>query len=70
MFSQTPHAPSSRGTSSSPPAENDSAPLTGCRVHSFHAYEKYGNVREAAESLGMTPSTFVRKRQKYTKDAD
>ena len=24
-----------------------------------HAYEKYGNVREAAESLGMTPSTFV-----------
>lgn len=35
-----------------------------------HAYEKYGNVREAAESLGMTPSTFVRKRQKYTKDAD
>ena len=30
-----------------------------------HAYEKYGNVREAAESLGMTPSTFVRKRQKY-----
>ena len=45
-------------------------PLTGCRVHSFHAYEKYGNVREAAESLGMTPSTFVRKRQKYTKDAD
>ena len=35
-----------------------------------HAYEKYGNVREAAGSLGMTPSTFVRKRQKYTKDAD
>ena len=35
-----------------------------------HAYEKYGNVREAAESLGMTPSTFVRKRQKYTKGAD
>lgn len=35
-----------------------------------HAYEKYGNVREAAESLGMTPSTFVRKRQKYTKNAD
>lgn len=26
-----------------------------------HAYEKYGNVREATESLGMTPSTFVRK---------
>ncbi len=45
-------------------------PLTGCRVHSFHAYEKYGNVREAAESLGMTPSTFVRKRQKYTKNVD
>lgn len=35
-----------------------------------HAYEKYGNIREAAESLGMTPSTFVRKRQKYTKGAD
>lgn len=35
-----------------------------------HAYEKYGNVREAAESLEMTPSTFIRKRQKYTKDAD
>lgn len=32
--------------------------------------EKYGNVREAAESLGMTPSTFVRKRQKYTKNMD
>lgn len=45
-------------------------PLTRCRVHSFHAYEKYGNVREAAESLGMTPSTFVRKRQKYTKNVD
>lgn len=24
-----------------------------------HAYEKYGNVREAAESHRMTPSTFV-----------
>lgn len=31
-----------------------------------HAYEVYGNVREAAESLSMTPSTFVRKRQKYS----
>lgn len=30
-----------------------------------HAYETFGNVREAATSLGMTPSTFVRKRQKY-----
>ena len=30
-----------------------------------NAYETYGNVREAAASLGMTPSTFVRKRQKY-----
>ena len=45
-------------------------PLTGCWVHSFHSYEKYRNVREAAESLGMTPSTFVRKRQKYTKNVD
>ena len=34
-----------------------------------HAYETYGNVREAAASLGMTPSTFVRKRQKYKKEA-
>ncbi|MFR8016396.1 MAG: helix-turn-helix domain-containing protein [Clostridiaceae bacterium] len=39
-------------------------------MHSFHSYEKYRNVREAAESLGMTPSTFVRKRQKYTKNVD
>ena len=31
-----------------------------------HAYEVYGNVSEAAESLSMTPSTFVRKRQKYS----
>lgn len=29
------------------------------------AYDKYGNVREAAASLGMDPSTFVRKRKKY-----
>lgn len=29
------------------------------------AYEKYGNVRQAAASLGMDASTFVRKRQKY-----
>ena len=29
------------------------------------AYEKYGNVRDAAASLGMDSSTFVRKRQKY-----
>lgn len=28
------------------------------------AFEKYGNVRDAAESLGMSASTFVRKRQK------
>lgn len=28
------------------------------------AYRKYGNVREAARSLGMDPSTFVRKRKK------
>ena len=30
-----------------------------------HAYKTYGNVRDAAASLGMTASTFVRKRQKY-----
>lgn len=29
------------------------------------AYEKYGNVRDAAASLGMDPSTFVRKRKRY-----
>ena len=29
------------------------------------AYEKYGNVRSAAASLGMDSSTFVRKRKKY-----
>jgi PAS domain S-box-containing protein len=29
------------------------------------AYQQYGNVREAAKSLNMTASTFVRKRQKY-----
>ena len=28
------------------------------------AFEKYGNVRDAADSLGMSASTFVRKRQK------
>ncbi|MBS7009883.1 sigma-54 interaction domain-containing protein [Anaerostipes sp.] len=28
-----------------------------------HAYETYGNVRDAAASLGMAPSTFVRKRK-------
>ena len=31
-----------------------------------HAYKLYGNVRDAAKSLGITPSTFVRKRQKHT----
>lgn len=29
------------------------------------AYRTYGNVRDAAKSLGMTHATFVRKRQKY-----
>jgi DNA-binding NtrC family response regulator len=29
------------------------------------AYARYGNVRDAAESLGMDPSTFVRKRRRY-----
>ena len=29
------------------------------------AYKKYGNVREAAASLGMDASTFVRKRKRY-----
>ncbi|WP_329384724.1 sigma-54 interaction domain-containing protein [Anaerofustis butyriciformans] len=31
------------------------------------AYEKYKNVRQAAASLNMDPSTFVRKRKKYSK---
>lgn len=30
------------------------------------AYEKYQNVRDAAESLGMSPATFVRKRKKLS----
>ncbi len=34
------------------------------------AYDKYGNVREAAASLGMDPSTFVRKRKKYMADLE
>lgn len=29
------------------------------------AYEVFGNVREAAKNLGLTPSTFVRKRKQY-----
>lgn len=29
------------------------------------AYKKCGNVRDAAHALGITPSTFVRKRKKY-----
>ena len=29
------------------------------------AYERYGNVRTAAASLGMDASTFVRKRKRY-----
>ncbi|AJG98996.1 transcriptional regulator [Clostridium beijerinckii] len=32
------------------------------------AYDKYGNVRAAAKSLGIDASTFVRKRQKYIKE--
>jgi transcriptional regulator with PAS, ATPase and Fis domain len=31
------------------------------------AYERYGNVREAAKALGIDASTFVRKRQRYQK---
>ena len=31
------------------------------------AFSKYRNVRGAAKSLGIDSSTFVRKRQKYTK---
>ncbi len=31
------------------------------------AYHKYNNVRDAAASLGLSPATFVRKRQQYSK---
>lgn len=31
------------------------------------AYQQCGNVRDAAHALGITPSTFVRKRKKYEK---
>lgn len=33
----------------------------------FKAYERHGNVRDAAKELGIDPSTFVRKRKKYIK---
>lgn len=33
-------------------------------IYMDKAFEKYGNVRDAAQSLGMSASTFVRKRQK------
>lgn len=32
-----------------------------------NAYDEYGNVRDAAKSLGIDASTFVRKRSKYEK---
>ncbi|AKA70748.1 sigma-54 interaction domain-containing protein [Clostridium scatologenes] len=32
-----------------------------------NAFEKHGNVRDAAKELGIDPSTFVRKRIKYNK---
>lgn len=31
----------------------------------FNAYERHGNVRDAAKELGIDSSTFVRKRKKY-----
>ena len=31
------------------------------------AFEKYRNIRIAADKLGMDSSTFVRKRQRYEK---
>ena len=34
------------------------------------AYKTYGNVRLAAESLGMSHATFVRKRQRHTASRD
>lgn len=32
------------------------------------AYRQYGNIRDAAASLGMAPATFARKRSRYDKD--
>ena len=32
------------------------------------AYERFGNVRDAARSLGMDPATFVRKRKRYAQE--
>ena len=32
------------------------------------AYEKYGNIRDAAASLGMAAATFARKKNKHVKD--
>lgn len=34
------------------------------------AYEQWGNVRDAAKSLGMNASTFVRKRKKYKEERE
>ncbi len=34
------------------------------------AYEQYGNVRDAARALGITPSTFVRRRKRHTEAAE
>lgn len=34
------------------------------------AFDKYGNVREAARALEIDPATFVRKRKKYIKPGD
>ncbi|WP_425449060.1 sigma-54 interaction domain-containing protein [Dethiothermospora halolimnae] len=31
------------------------------------AFDKYGNVRDASKALGISPSTFVRKRMRYEK---
>ena len=34
-------------------------------TYMVQAYKFFGNVRDAAKNLGLTPSTFVRKRKQY-----
>ena len=49
-----------------PEADISNLPAHIARLEKYYAdeaYEKYGNVREAAKSLGISPATFVRKRR-------
>ena len=48
------------------PSQNLKIEMEKLELESINrAYEKYGNVREAAASLSMTASTFVRKRKRF-----